>query len=334
MNKSFARYGFALQDGDTAASAPAVTFLASGDSAGIDVSTSTEAVALTNGKRDTTADRIISGSTASAAVTTIATADMLGLLLYAALGSIETTGNASPYTHSIKKGESIPALTFFQQIGASNAALQTLAGCKVDSVAISAQGTTPPSIEITLAGCKAEWLASTTWSGPAFDITDGYFRTTDAEVLFSLTDGNAVEPPSTVVLSNVSFNVSNAVQSASRLGKVEPDKQVEGAATVTCSLEGTSDDTSLYRAVKTGSTSGTEVAKTIVTGALQVTFQHTKEDWSFVVKLGAIPWTIEAMSASTSGGPFDLKLSTDGAISVDGTSIEFILENDVESYEE
>lgn len=332
MNKSFARYGFALQSGDTAAASPAVTFLASGDSAGIDVTTSTDTVALTNGKRDTAVDRVVSGSTASAAVTTIATADMLGMLLYAALGSVATSGSAAPYTHSIKMGESIPALSFFQQIGASSAVLQRLAGCKVDSVAISAQGTTPPSIEMTLAGCKAEWLESSEWSGPEFDISDGYFRTTGADVLFSLTDGNAVAPPSSVVLSNVSFNIANAVSSATRLGKVDPDKQVEGAATVTCSLEGTSDDTSLYRAVKTGSATGTEVATAIVTGALQVTFQHTKKPWTFVVKLNAIPWNIEAMNASPSGGPFDLRLSTDGAITVDGTSIEFLVQNDVESY--
>lgn len=332
MDKSYAKYGFALQSGDTAASAPAVTFLASGDSAGIDSSTSTEAVALTNGKRDTTVDRYIAASDSSASVTTIATADMLGLLLYAALGAIDTDGDSAPYAHSITMGESIPTLSFFQQVGASNAALQRLSGCKLDSLAIEAEGTKPPSVQMTFNGTVAEWLSATTWSGPSFDVSDGYFKTIDAEVLFSLTDGTAAAPPSSVVLSKVSFNVSNSVAKGTRLGKVEPHKQVEGAATVTCSLEGTCDDTSLYRAVKTGSTSGTQIASAIVMGALQVTFPHSVEDWDLVVKLGAVPWTIEAMSASTEGGPFDLKLSTDGAVSVDGTSIEFILENDVASY--
>lgn len=332
MNKSFAKYGFALQSGATPASAPSVTFLASGDSAGIDASTSTETVALTNGQRDTTVDRFIASTESKANVTTIATADMLGLLLYAALGAIETTADSGTYTHDITMGSSIPAVTFFQQVGASNAALQRLDGCKLDTLEISASGTTPPSITMGFAGTAASWLPGTSWTGPAFDISDGYFRTTDAEVLFSLTDGNAAAPPTSVVLSSVAFSIANAIQSGTRLGEVEPYKQVEGAATVTCSLEGTTDDTSLYRAVKTGSASGTSIAKTVVTGALQVTFKHTVEDWEFVVKLGAIPWTIEAMNASVSGGPFDLRLSTDGAIVVDGTSIEFILENDTASY--
>lgn len=89
MNKNYGVFGLALQAEKGTPVAPSVTFLASADSPGIDASTSTEAVNLTNGMRDTTVDRYINGSESTAHVTTIATADMLGLLLYATLGRID-----------------------------------------------------------------------------------------------------------------------------------------------------------------------------------------------------------------------------------------------------
>lgn len=333
MNKNYGIFGLGVQEGKGQSATPTVTFLASADSPGIDASTSTEAVNLTNGKRDTTVDRYISGSESTAHATTIATADMLAMLLYATLGGIETTGSAAPYTHDIKMGETLPLVTFAQQVGSSSAALQELADCKVSKLTIEADGTTPPSVEMELAGCKTKWLAATSWSGPAFDIDDGYFKTIGAEVLFSLTDAEPTEPPASVVLQKLRIDIDNNVSATSRLGVIEPSLQVEGSATVTVNLEGTTDSTALYRAVKTGSVSGTELAGAIVTGSLQATFPHTVEDWDLVCKLAAIPWKVEAMNVGTEGGPFDLRLSTDGAISVDGTSIEFIVENDVESYE-
>ena len=331
MNRNYGMFGIGVQSGPAAAE-PAASFPASSDSPGIDASTTTAPARVTNGRRDTTIDRYISGSESKATVTTLAFPRMLGLLLYSALGSVATTGSG-PYTHDVTMGDNLPALTFTQQVGAPDAALQTLDGCKVDNVTIEAEGTTPPSVQMELAGCAAKWLAETTWQGEAFDESEGYYRTTDAEVLFSLTDGNAVAVPASVVLSKLSLAIANNVSAGTGFGEVEPRLQQEGAATVTCSLEGTTDSTDLYRAVKTGSASGTEIANTIVTGALQVTFEHSSNsDWSFTAKLPAIPWTIEAMNVSVEGGPFDLRLSTDGAIAVNGTSIEFLVVNGVQSY--
>lgn len=333
MNKNYGIFGIGKQTAVGSAAVPTVTVLASSDSDGIDASTSTEAVALTNGKRDTTAGRYISGSEASAKITTLAFADFIGLLLAGALGKDTATGDAAPYTHDIVMGESLPYLTFTQQVGSSSAALQQLADCKIDSLSISAEGTKPPSVEVTLKGCAATWLAVQTWNGPAFDAADGWFRTTDAEVLFSLTDGEPVAVPESVDLSSVSFKIENAVEGSTGLGQVAPKRQTEKSATVTAELSGTTDSTALYRAVKTGTEAGTEIASTIVTGSLQVVFKHTVHtDWSLTIKMGAIPWKINAMGVSTDGGPFALTLSTDGAISVAGTSIEAIVINDVASY--
>ena len=332
MNKSYGIFGVAVESGTTPPSAPSCSFHASADSPGIDASTSTEPVRLSTGARDTTVDRFISGSEQTAEVTTLADAASLPYLLLGALGSVESTGSAAPYAHSFTMGEALPALTFFQQVGASNAALQSLSGCKVDDLSIEASGTTPPAVHAKLVGCKAKWLSANTWSGPAFDITDGYFKTLGAEVLFSLASSSPTTPPASVTLSSISVEIANNTTSATELGESEPDKQVEGAASVSVSIEGTTDSTELYRTVKTGSASGTTLASSIVTGSLQVTFPHTVEEWDLVIKMLAVPWEIEAMNVGVEGGPFDLKLSTSGAIAVDGTSIEVILENDTASY--
>lgn len=333
MNKNNGTFGLGKQTAAGVVATPTVTVLASADSDGIDASSSTEAVKLTNGKRDTTVGRYISGTEATAKITTLAFADFLGLVLVGALGKDVVTGSAAPYTHDISMGESLPYLTFAQQVGSSSAALQQLSDCKVDSLTISAEGTKPPAVELSIKGCAATWLAATTWAGPAFDPDDGWFRTTDASVLFSLTDGEPVAVPAAVTLSSVNVKIENAVESSTGFGEIEPSRQTEKSATVTCELSGTTDSTELYRRVKTGTADGTSIASSIVTGALQIVFQHTKQaDWTFTVKMGAIPWKINAMGVSTEGGPFSLTLSTDGAISVDGTSVEFILQNAVKIY--
>lgn len=332
MNKNYGMFGFGKQTAAGAVAVPTVSVQASADSDGIDVSTSTEAIKLTNGRRDTTVGRRISGSEASAKLTTLGFADFAGLMLVAALGKDTVTGEAAPYTHDITMGETLPYLTYLQQVGASDAALQQLADCKLNSLSISAEGTKPPAFEVELKGCAATWLAATAWSGPAFSVEAGYFRTTDAEVLFSLVDGEPVTVPVTVNLTNVSFKIDNAVDATTALGEIAPSAQTEKSATVTAEVTGTTENTDLYRATKTGSVSGTDVASAIVIGSLQVKFKHTKEDWELVFKLGAIPWKINAMGVSPDGGPFALTLSTDGAISVDGTSIECILQNNVASY--
>lgn len=333
MNKNYGQYGLAIEKTEGAAeTTPAVSFYMSADSDGIDVSTSTDKVRLTSGGRDTTAGRFVSGLDATAKGTTIGFADFVGMLLYSALGADEVTGSAAPYTHDIKMGEKLPAVTVFEQKGSLSAPVQTLAGCKLNSLTISAEGTTPPSFEFEYAGCEAKWTDVTTWPGPAVDVDGGWFKTAGAEVLFSLVDGNAAAVPAGVNLSSVEIGIKNNVEKTPALSEVAPRRQTEGATEVSIKLSGTSDSTELYREVKTGSKTGSTVSGVVVTGALQITFPHLSKDWSLVVKVPEIPWEIDAMGVSVEGGPFDLSLSTDGAIAKDGSSIEFILQNAVAKY--
>lgn len=316
MNKNYGLFGLGLQTAQgTAATAPDVSFHASGDSNGLSAERSTESISLTKGN-PVAVGTYISELSPTFEATTLGFPDMLIYLAYAALGKIETTGSAAPYTHTITPGESLPYLTVYEQKGSSSAAVARMIDAKVDTLSMTAEGVAPISFDMTINGCKMEWPSGmTTWPGEAFDLGVGWYVLADAEVLFSLTSGTPVAVPVGVNLSSLNFEISNSVASQAILGSPVPGDQVEGGAVITATLEGTTDSTEMYREVMTGSKTGTELASTVVTGSLQMTFKHsTNSNYSLVVKIPAIPWNCEAMAVSTEGGPFDLSLSTDGAL--------------------
>lgn len=334
MNKNYGIFGAAVQAArGTAVATPLMSFYASGDSEGISATQNTDALSLTKGGRSTEVSRSITSVDSKAAVTTVGFADSLGLFLFGAMGADTVTGAAAPYTHDIKAGSALPYLTFLQQVGATDAAVQQLRDAKVDEIKMSCEGTKPLSYDLSLIGTEASWLDAVAWAGPACDIDAGYFTVADATVLFSLASASPAAVPAGVVLSKCEIDVSNSSEAVSAMGTVEAADVREKSAKVTVSIEGTSDSTSLYREAITGSASGHSVASSVVRGSLQITLKHTvNADWTFVIKVPAIPWTCDVMSVSTDGGDFDLKLSTDSALDLGSGAVEFILQNAVASY--
>ena len=325
MNRNYGLFGLAK----ASASAPAVDFPASASSAGIDAAVNNEAVRVTNGARDTTVGRYITGTDSTASVTTLAFPIQVGMLLYGALGSdsVSRVGSTAYYTHDITMAQALPELNFFQQVGSSSAAMQKLAKAKVSSLNISAEGVTPPAITMEMTGTEATWLATTTWSGPG-NAMDEWFTSAGATVLLALSGDEPGAVPAYIALNSFETTIDSPLTAMRKFGSVSASEVADGACTVSVSLSGTCSDTKVYRIVKTGTESGTDVSSTILTGALQVTFPHiSDDDQSLVLKFPAIPWNCEALNVDVEGGPFDLTLSTDGAIAEDGTSIEVLLTN-------
>lgn len=333
MNKNYGLFGLGLQTAQgTAATAPHVSFHASGDSNGISAERTLESVKLTRGN-PVDVGSYISEIAPTFEATTLGFPGMLSLLAYAALGKVEDDGDAAPYAHTITPGESLPYLTVFEQKGASTANITHMVDSKVDSLSMTAEGVAPISFDMTINGCNVEWETNTTWAGPEFDLSEGWFTLADAEVLFSLTSGTPVAVPVGVNLSSLNVEIANSVEIQPVLGSAVPGDQKEGASTITCSIEGTTDSTELYREVMTGSSNGTSIASSVVTGSLQLTFAHsTQSDWSLVIKIPCIPWNCDVLSVSTDGGPFDLSLSTDGALAPSaGETISVIITDDNET---
>ena len=331
MNKNYGLFGLSLSTG----SAPTRDFPASASSAGIDAAVNNEAVRVTNGYRDTTVGRYITGTDATASITTLAFPKAIGMLAYAALGTdtVESvTGHNGYYTHDLTMGQTLPEMTFWQQVGASNAAMQKLTKAKCSRLAISAEGVTPPAVEFEMTGASAEWTATTSWSGPGDDM-DEWFTSAGATVLLALSGDSPTTVPSYMALNSFECEISSPVEAMRKFGSASASEVVEGAATVTATLSGTTSSTEVYRVVKTGTNSGTSVSSSILTGALQITFPHISDEYqSLVIKFPAIPWNCEALNVDVEGGPFDLTLSTEGALAVDGTSVEIIVQNKVTSY--
>ena len=337
MNKGYGWFGAAVQTAKgTAAAAPTVNFYASASSDGIAMEKSTEDIRLTMGRRSNVAGSYVDSVDNTAKVTTLGFADPLALMFYAALGADEpeaATGTTG-YVHDITCGEEMPYLTFFQQAGASSAAVQTLKDAKVNNLKLTAEGIAPVSMEYELIGTEGRWTASTTWPGstPA-DASACWYTVADATVLFSLSDDEPGAVPAYVQLESFEMEVDNAVEAKTTLGKADPADVKEGSATVTATLSGTSSDTVLYREAVTGSQSGTTIASYIVTGSLQVTFKHTvNEDWTLVLKLPSVPWKVDVMGVDPDGGPFDLTISTDGAVDAGSGVCEVIVNAGLESY--
>lgn len=325
MNRNYGLFGLSKASG----SAPTFDFPASASSAGIDAAVNSEAVRVTNGQRDTTVGRYITGTDNTASVTTLAFPKAVGMMLYAALGSDSVSASGTCYTHDLVMGATLPEVNFYQQVGSSSAAMQQLDKAKVSSLNISAEGVTPPAVTLEMTGTEAKWTGTTTWSGPG-DAMDEWFTSAGAEVLMALSGSAATTPPAYIALNSFECSIESPITAMRKFGSASASEVADGAGTVTCTLSGSCSDTEVYRIVKTGSAAGTDISTSIITGVLQVTFPHISDpDQSLVVKFPAVPWNCEALNVDVEGGPFDLTLSTEGAIADNGTSVEFLLTNKV-----
>lgn len=333
MNKNYGLFGFGLQKGvGKKATAPTVSIHASSDSNGLTAERTLESLKLTKGS-PVDVDTYVSETAPKFEVTTLAFPDMMALLGYAALGSIKSEGEAAPYTHTISPGEDLPYVTVTEQKGSKAAALAEMVDGKVDTLKLTAEGVAPIQVDLAINGTNMSWLSATAWTGPAFDIAQGYFTLAGAEVLFSLSTGEPIAVPVGVNLSKLELEIANSVEAQSIMGSPVPGDQVEGSTTITANIEGTADSTEMYREVMTGSKTGTALASKVITGSLQMKFAHnTNADWSLTLKVPAIPWTCDAMAVSTDGGPFELKLSTDGALDPGTGAVQIVIADGTKSY--
>lgn len=336
MNKNYGMFGVAVQTAKgTPASKPVVSFPASADSDGIKVEKATESLNMTIGGRSTAVENYAGSVSDTAGVSTIGMADVLGLMLYAALGDDEQAAVTGGFRHTVKAAEVLPYLTFFEQKGSAAAPMTKMFDAKLDELKMTAEGVAPMTFEYTLAGCDVEFGGATAWSGPAFSIADGYYKLANAQVLFSLSSPTAGVIPAGIVLSSLELSIANGVEASAALGSAAASDQVEKAATVSVKLSGTCDSTDVYREVVTGSPTGTAVSAAIVTGALRLTFAHSKKaDWNLVFDIPAIPWKCEVPQVSTDGGPFSLSLDTDGALDQGAGAITATICNALEAYTE
>lgn len=256
-------------------------------------------------------------------------ADVLGLYLLAALGKDTVDGSGPEMTHVFSMGNSLPYLTVWGQVGVDN--FTRAAGCKVNEMELSFDGNEPLKTKISLMGIDATMGLSAIPGSVDPSCFDGYFVPTDAT--FKLDTGG--DNPTEAIVSKGSVTIANNVEATYGAGRVMPSEVSEGKLAVSGSVTVLPDDMTPYRAMVTGSASGTVPSGKPVYGSFEWTFTHS-DDESLTLKVEAhrIPFTADYIEVDPSGGDGSVEFSFNEAlISGRGDSpITVTLVNAVASY--
>lgn len=256
-------------------------------------------------------------------------ADVMGLYLLAALGNDSVSGDGAAKTHVFTMGSALPYLTVWGQVGVDN--FTRAAGCKVNELELSFDGNEPLKAKVSMLGIDALMGLSSIPGSVEPSCFDGYFVPTDAT--FKLDMGG--DDPEEAIVSKGSVTISNNVEATYGAGRVMPSEVSEGKLAVSGSVTVLPDDMTPYRAMVTGSSSGTVPSGKPVYGSFEWTFTHS-DDESMTLKVEAhrIPFTADYIEVDPSGGDGSVEFSFNEAlVSGRGDSpITVTLVNDVASY--
>mgnify|MGYP004653655539 FL=1 len=256
-------------------------------------------------------------------------ADAIGLYLLAALGkdvASETGGNTS---HAFSMGPALPYLTVWGQVGTDN--FTQASGCKVSELELSFDGNEPLKAKVTLTGIDATMGLESIPGDVDPSCFGGYFVPTDATFLLDMSG----DSPAEAIVSKGSVTLANNVTAKYGAGRVMPSEVSEGKLSVSGSVTLLPDDMTPYRAMVTGSKTGTKPSGKPVYGSFSWTFTHS-EDASMTLKVEGhrIPFTAEYISVDPSGGDGEVEFSFSEALidSRDGSPVTVTLVNGVKAY--
>lgn len=257
-------------------------------------------------------------------------ADALGLYLLGALGADEVTGDGGTYTHEFTMGSALPYLTMWGQTGTDN--ITCVSGCKVDELELSFDGNKPLDVSVTLRGLTAALGLSALPGSVEPSCFSGYFVPTAGTFLI---DTASDTPTAQAIVTKGSVKVSNGVEETYGAGQAMPSEVSEKKCEVSGSVTCLPDDMSLYRAMLTGSTTGTAPSASIVFGSFEWTFTHRDNpDWQLVVEGDHVPFKADWLDVDPGGGSGEVEFSFDQALVAElgGSPITVTLTNDVASY--
>lgn len=219
----------------------------------------------------------------------------IGLYTYAALGAVTTTG-AGPYDHAVTLADSLPYLTMFGKLGSNIYKVQDV---KVDSLGISFSNADP--VEVALSGMGT----TVTYTGATFvPVTDEsigadakYF--TAASGTFKLDVDSST--PVTANIQSGEITIANNLSAIPLSGQITPWDIFEGRQDVECSFDVVVDNLNDWRAIVTGSTSGTTAAADPLYGSFEVLFTSGTDE----LKLTAtkVAFLCDFPDADPAGGP-------------------------------
>ncbi|MCU4184025.1 hypothetical protein K6U06_06610 [Acidiferrimicrobium sp. IK] len=255
---------------------------------------------------------------------TVATPDLLGLLLLGVLGADAVTGSAAPYTHTITPAAVLPYMTAFGSFGTAD--WVTVADSKVSSVELSWEEAGRVTVKADIMGCTPAFLAA------------AYTETTNeviSEVGFFTAGGGVFQVGGTPVqCSGGSIKFDTHIDQPITAANVLPTDVVEGKLEVTWSLKLLPTDTSIFREVYFGSGAAgalSGIASFPDLAALSAQFVGPTST-SLTISSPKARIEVEFPESNPDGGPAEITVKGTSTLPATGASVTAALLNSVPSY--
>lgn len=252
-------------------------------------------------------------------------AGSIGLLLYAALGSIATVGTG-PYTHTITPGTSLPYLTFWGLLGGSGAGnISRVSDCLIDKLEISWDGAKRLEVALTVLGATPGFPSSVTpgtdeQRAASFQAGGGTFKAAMASAT-----------PVVAPVKAGGFSIQNNLTPVQLSTSVVPADVAIGGQRLETRLTTVPTDLSPWREITTGSGAGTTIAEQPVYGSYDVKFvMDANTDLQIVATKAAFACALP--EADPAGGAAELELVGEPVRPAAGAAFTATLRNAVASY--
>lgn len=187
---------------------------------------------------------------------------MIGLLLYAALGSITTTGAGAPYQHVIVPATDVPYVTGFGK--AFGGDYLKVIDNKIDSLEIKWDGAGHITITVTMMGCTFNW--DTVAFVPTNDESVGgipLYRAAGGTFKFDAASG----VPVVANVTKGSLKIANNIEAVPQGNSVQPGDVIPGVKAIDLDLTLVPSDMTDLRKALTGTAGGNSISNVPIYGS-------------------------------------------------------------------
>jgi hypothetical protein len=244
----------------------------------------------------------------------------LPLYLYAALGSIATTG-AGPYTHVITTGADLPYLSLFGKIGAE---ILRVPDAKLDELKLSWSGNEPLEVAVTAIGCEVDPQA--TWTPTTDDSQAAYWTPVGGTFQLDIDGTTLAAAP----VTGGDVTISNSAAPIFVSGVITPNDIAVGVQTVDVTLEMTPADLADWRTIVTGTPAGTNVQGVPVYGSFSIQFANGAD--TLTIACTRVAFLMDFPDADAGGGAVTVTASGQVVLPAAGSPLTATVVNTITSY--
>lgn len=230
----------------------------------------------------------------------------LVMFMEAALGARTTTGSTDPYSHALSTG-TLPYLTMFESIGASDAVRISAADVKIDTLDLTWEGPKALRLKVSGMGASAD-LTAADFDATAIDETDGdgYFYPVGGTFEWDAVGSTAAA----FTCTGGGLRISNALSEINHCAQITPYDYQEGKLAAAFDLNIVPADLSAWIEVVTGSGTGSAPTGDVQYGKVNLVFQEAGAGThTLTITASRIPWQITPVTIDAGGGVVELQVT-------------------------